>query len=75
MEEKYREKSSIERVRTNAPCKDCRYRHIACHDSCFMYKEWKGQLEVIKNMKKRNDKTLEDLMGVLKGPKGRKSKR
>lgn len=25
----------------NAPCKDCPDRHIACHDHCQKYQEWK----------------------------------
>lgn len=24
----------------NAPCKDCKHRHRACHDQCKAYQEW-----------------------------------
>lgn len=26
-----------------APCKDCADRHLACHDSCEKYKEWRDR--------------------------------
>lgn len=26
------------------PCKDCPDRHLACHDNCDKYKEWKDYL-------------------------------
>lgn len=27
------------------PCKDCRDRHLACHDTCEKYKEWHSECE------------------------------
>lgn len=28
-------------VKQLSPCKKCTERHLACHDSCEKYKEWK----------------------------------
>ncbi len=28
-------------MKETAPCKDCPDRHLACHDSCEKYKEWR----------------------------------
>jgi Fe-S-cluster-containing dehydrogenase component len=27
------------------PCKGCTERHLACHDSCEKYKEWRDQYQ------------------------------
>lgn len=37
------------------PCKDCRYRHIGCHDHCFLYKEWKNQTVIAHELLKRDN--------------------
>ena len=29
------------------PCYKCRYRAVGCHATCFLYKEWKNQIEVV----------------------------
>lgn len=31
-----------------APCKDCIDRHMNCHSECNKYKEWKQELDVVK---------------------------
>ena len=35
------------------PCKDCKERYIACHDSCDRYKEWKQRLEKVNEERKK----------------------
>ena len=35
------------------PCKDCKERHPACHDSCDRYKEWKQRLEKVNEERKK----------------------
>jgi hypothetical protein len=48
--------SRPERVtRELPPCKDCPERHIACHDTCERYKEWKRQIDEQKKAKKEYD--------------------
>ena len=34
------------------PCKDCPDRHLACHDKCEKYKEWKDYLTETKTKEK-----------------------
>ena len=41
-------------VTLKAPCKDCKYRTLGCHDKCFMYKEWKNQARVKKEMEEKD---------------------
>ena len=36
-----------------APCKDCSFRHLACHDSCAKYLDWKQQRDA-KKIAQRN---------------------
>lgn len=31
-----------------SPCKDCAERHTACHDHCQRYKDWKAEMEKVK---------------------------
>lgn len=31
-----------------APCRDCTDRHMNCHSECNKYKEWKQELDVVK---------------------------
>lgn len=43
------------------PCKGCRYRHIGCHEHCFLYKEWKTQTSIINELM-RKDKETDDAL-------------
>ena len=43
-------------IRDNPPCKDCTYRHIACHCSCDRYKEWKVQLDELNQARKEYER-------------------
>lgn len=39
-----------------APCKNCTERHLACHDECEKYKEWKaGENKIKKKIKQENE--------------------
>lgn len=55
-----------EDAKLEPPCKGCKYRHINCHSTCFMYKEWKNQTEVVKAIIKKEKKTWNDFNEVLK---------
>lgn len=35
---------------TKAPCKDCKDRHLGCHDTCEKYLEFKHENETYKNL-------------------------
>lgn len=40
-------------VSLKVPCKDCKYRNLGCHDTCFLYKEWKNQARVRKEKEEK----------------------
>ena len=44
-----------------SPCKDCSERHTACHDQCQRYKDWKDEMEKIKQARAKylDDKNQE----------------
>lgn len=39
-------------MRGVSPCVDCKERHTACHDHCPKYKEWKAEVQKIKEAKR-----------------------
>ena len=41
-------------MKENAPCKGCSERHIACHDSCDRFKEWKERYHAQQQHLKEN---------------------
>ena len=51
----------IERIRCEcmnmSPCKDCRERVIACHDSCQKYKDWSDEQNKVKSIKRADQNT------------------
>lgn len=61
-------------VRIKAPCKDCKYRHTACHTSCFLYKEWKTQTEFINGLMKK-DRYTDNEFREVKRARVRKKKK
>ena len=40
-------------TREISPCKDCKNRHPACHDSCERYNDWKQRLEKVNEERKK----------------------
>ena len=36
------------------PCKDCKDRYLACHSNCSRYKEWRANLDKLKEENKAN---------------------
>ena len=42
-------------MRGVSPCTECTERHIACHDNCSQYKEWKAEAQKIKAAKRNFD--------------------
>ena len=35
-----------ERMKRDCPCKDCEERHLACHDTCGEYKDWRHEKDL-----------------------------
>ena len=48
------------------PCKECRYRAVSCHSTCFLFKEWKNQTEIIAAIGKKEKDLNMDFYGVRK---------
>lgn len=59
-------------VRLEAPCRYCKYRHLGCYDHCFLYKEWKHQTAVLKEIARKDKQTREDIKSILFARKPRK---
>ena len=38
----------LQTVKQLSPCKDCKSRYEACHDSCEVFKEWKDYFDADK---------------------------
>ena len=53
-------------VKMKNPCNGCRYRHISCHSTCFLYKEWKHQTEVLNGMLRKDKDMDSEISGVRK---------
>lgn len=53
-------------VRLKVPCKGCKYRSVSCHITCFLYKEWKTQTEVVNKLMRKDRDVEENIMGVKK---------
>jgi hypothetical protein len=43
-------------IRGVSPCAECSERHTACHDNCPKYKEWKAEMQKVKDKKKEYDR-------------------
>lgn len=42
----------------NCPCKNCTVRHLACHDSCSGYAEFKAKREAVKQRRLEENRDL-----------------
>ena len=43
-----------------APCKGCSFRHLACHDSCAKYLDWKQKREAY--LASQHNDTMQDYL-------------
>jgi len=58
-------------VRLDNPCRSCKYRHINCHSNCFMYKEWKAQIDTKRESERVEKERVEFILPrYLKRRKG-----
>ena len=59
-----------------SPCKDCPDRHLACHDECDKYKEWKAYVDDTRRKQKqdhfsyRSSKTNKEMKRTRKRESG-----
>ena len=64
-------------VKQLSPCTKCTERHLACHDSCHKYKEWKGIFTEDKNKytedKMKRKQISETMYALYKSSKTKKS--
>lgn len=63
-------------VKQLSPCKDCKNRTVACHDSCNVFKEWKDFFDEDKQKYYKDKHQRKELQEVaVNGYKNMKTKK
>ncbi len=57
------------------PCATCKERYVGCHSECVKYAEFKAKLDVIREIKMKENEKLGEILRYNRGRPKKPSKR